>query len=383
MIPIFPIRTDRRLRHVPYVNIALILANFAFFLFTNPADVEAYYLDPAEIHWYQFFTYQFFHAGWAHIGGNMLFLWVFGNSLEDRLGPIGYTCFYLAAGIVAGCGHVLTWSSPVLGASGAIAGVTGAYLALFPLSYVTIGYWFFIIGTFEVASIYLILLSFFKDVLYKFADIGNVAYLAHISGNLLGFAVGLALLATGMLPREPYDFPALITRARKRWTARRLTRKGWSPWQADMMNRDNGPSKPKDLRTTSADDPKLESINRQRADVITALAAGNHRRAVQGYEQLLKLDDEQILPRAHQLDVGGLAMQAGRYDTAAGAYERFSRAYPDDEAGEEVKLILGLIYCRYLHAPGRASPLLRHAANNHPDPARRELAKQCLNEIGI
>lgn len=401
MIPIVPIRTDRRLRHVPYVNIALIVANFAIFLLTldqanyihaagarlpfdqlvDKAPIYAYYLHPGEIHWYQFFTYQFFHAGWAHIGGNMLFLWVFGNSLEDRFGPAGYLCFYLAAGVVAGVGHILTWSSPVLGASGAIAGVTGAYLALFPLSYVTIGYWFFIVGTFEVASIYVILLSFFRDIVYKIVDIDNVAYLAHISGNLLGFAVGMLLLATGALPREPYDFPSLLHRARLRWRARRLTRRGWSPWQADMMSREKPAAK--DLRTEPVDDPQKVAINRQRAAVMTALAAARHAQAVRAYEQLIELDADHVLPRAQQLDIGGLAMHEGRHDTAAGAYERFDRAYPNDEAEHEVKLILGLLYCRYLHAPGRASPLLRHAANHHPDPARRDLAKQWLDEVGV
>ncbi len=113
----FPFRTDRRLQHVPWVNIALIVLNTLIFLYTShgrnaAALMETYRLDPASPGLYQFITYQFLHAGAMHLAGNMLFLWVFGNSVEDRLGKVGYLAFYLAGGVMAGLGYVLIEPRP-------------------------------------------------------------------------------------------------------------------------------------------------------------------------------------------------------------------------------------------------------------------------------
>src|SRR5690606_12485309 len=133
------------------------------------------------------------------------FLWVFGNAVEDRLGRVGYLCFYLAGGVIAGLGHALMEPSPVLGASGAVAAVTGAYLVLFPLTNVTIVYFFFIIGAFEVSSMVLIFFRVVTDLVFHFLGIGDVAYMAHLAGYGFGFVIALGLLLGRMLPREPYD----------------------------------------------------------------------------------------------------------------------------------------------------------------------------------
>ncbi len=142
----FPVRTDRRLKHIPWVNYALISLNALIFLWTYPqmkaggmfesSPVDWFVLQPAWPHVWQFVTYQFLHAGWMHLLGNMLFLYVFGNSVEDRLGHVAYLLFYLAGGVVAGLGHAWVESASVLGASGAIAAVTGAIWrsSRFPIS---------------------------------------------------------------------------------------------------------------------------------------------------------------------------------------------------------------------------------------------------------
>ena len=185
----FPVGTSRELRRTPWVNYTLIAINVLVFLFTERSlkalfeaqrSIEAarlnsrpwledfvrtmqdplgqlfLYPDRAEL--YQYFTYQFLHQDLWHLIGNMVFLFVFGNAVEDRLGRIGYLLFYLAGGVLAGIGHVLTSGAPVLGASGAVAAVTGIFLALFPLSVTTLGYWLvFIIGSFQVLSLWVIL----------------------------------------------------------------------------------------------------------------------------------------------------------------------------------------------------------------------------------
>ncbi len=112
--------------------------------------VDQFMLTPVRPNLWQFVSYAFLHGGLMHIIGNMFFLYLFGNNVNDKLGHIGYLCFYLAGAVFSGVGHTLFNSSstiPTLGASGAIAAVTGAYLVLFPQTLITVLYWFYIIGT--------------------------------------------------------------------------------------------------------------------------------------------------------------------------------------------------------------------------------------------
>src|SRR5213076_3402734 len=104
----------------------------------------------------------------------------------DKIGQLGYLAFYLAGGVVAGIAHVMTSSAPVLGASGSVSAVTGAYLVLLPRSNVTIVYWWFLIGTFEIAGLWLVVLFFALDVFQQVGGGGlfggreAVAHFAHI-----------------------------------------------------------------------------------------------------------------------------------------------------------------------------------------------------------
>lgn len=194
---LIPLRSDRRLTSKPWVNTSLIAINIIVFLFTQ-RQVEAFsqfavqydltelrqylqvvnfYLwpDAALINVWQFITYQFLHADLIHLGGNMIFLWVFGNSVEDRFGKVGYLAFYLAGGVLAGLAHVLTSTAPVLGASGSVAAVSGAFLALFPLSNITLAL-FGIFATFEVSGMVLILFYIAADVMMNLSGAMSVAY---------------------------------------------------------------------------------------------------------------------------------------------------------------------------------------------------------------
>ena len=121
-----PVRTDRRLERTPWINYGLIVANvlvFVLFQKGRVADplVRMYLLHPDEPMAFQFLASMFMHGGWGHLIGNMIFLWVFGNAVNDSFGHVGYLAFYLAGGIIAGLGYVLlSGVAPVLGASGAI-----------------------------------------------------------------------------------------------------------------------------------------------------------------------------------------------------------------------------------------------------------------------
>ncbi len=160
-----------------------------------------------KVWWQSVFTAMFLHGGWLHIGGNMLFLWVFGNNVEDKLGRIFYPLFYLAAGVVATLAQLAVSVNsvvPSLGASGAIAGVLGAYIVMFPRRRVLTLIIFFLI-TFVYLPAFVVLGAWF--VLQVFSGLGQlgsrvnagsgVAFWAHIGG----FAFG-AVLALLFFPKE-------------------------------------------------------------------------------------------------------------------------------------------------------------------------------------
>jgi rhomboid family protein len=156
-------------------------------------------------------TSMFMHAGWLHILGNMWFLWIFGDNVERRFGSLFYLVFYLGAGIVASFAQI--WATPNsvipnLGASGAIAGVLGAYLAMFPTNRVTIVAFRFI--PFPVPAIVAIGIWAVLQFVSGFGQIaatdqgGGVAYLAHVGGFITGLLVGLLFRARGSGPRYGY-----------------------------------------------------------------------------------------------------------------------------------------------------------------------------------
>ncbi|MFL5799768.1 MAG: rhomboid family intramembrane serine protease [Actinomycetota bacterium] len=156
--------------------------------------------------WQSVFVAMFLHGGWLHIGGNMLFLWVFGNNVEDKIGRIPYLLFYLFSGLVASAAQILVDpGSPVpnLGASGAIAGVLGAYLVMFPrrrvYSLVPIVFIFTLLPLPAIVVLgFWFVLQFFSGVTTVANHVnGGVAYFAHIGG----FAAGL-ILALLFFPKE-------------------------------------------------------------------------------------------------------------------------------------------------------------------------------------
>ena len=151
----------------------------------------------------------FMHAGWLHLGGNMLFLWVFGDNVEHRAGPILYLVIYLAVGVVASLAQILSSADsfiPTLGASGAISGILGAYIVLFPTNRVTVFAFRFLTQVPAVVAIGIWILfqliSGFGATVVSDESGGGVAYLAHIGGFAAGLVVGLLLRAVSGPPRQ-------------------------------------------------------------------------------------------------------------------------------------------------------------------------------------
>lgn len=202
MLPIGDDNSEERT--FPLVNYVLIALNVLFFfveLTGGDAFIMRWAFVPRRFHsdpsgeFVTIFTSMFMHAGWMHLGGNMLYLWIFGDNVEDRFGHVKYLIFYLLCGIGATFAqYAFSGGSdiPNLGASGAIAGVLGAYILMFPQGRVRVlGY----AGIYQVPAIvvlgFWIVLQFFSGIgsIANSSQTGGVAYMAHIGG----FVAGLVL----------------------------------------------------------------------------------------------------------------------------------------------------------------------------------------------
>jgi membrane associated rhomboid family serine protease len=199
-----PIGDENPTERKPYVNYALIAVNILIFVFQQLAPLEAtirWSMIPANHEWITAVTSMFLHADLLHILFNMLFLWIFGDNVEDRLGHIGYTVFYLFCGIAAAVAHIAgdpTSDLPTLGASGAVSGVMGAYVVFFPRHHVKTFVWIFVFaGVIRTPAFLWLGIWFFQQVIFNLASPhtggGGVAYLAHIGGFAAGAAVAVAV----------------------------------------------------------------------------------------------------------------------------------------------------------------------------------------------
>ncbi len=214
----FPIGDDNSARRTfPVVNYALIAVNaLVFLLELNNGDdfIRQWAFVPARFsadpagNIATIFTAMFMHGSWLHLGGNMLYLWIFGDNVEDSFGHVKYLIFYLAAGIAATFAQYAAMPQsnvPNVGASGAIAGVLGAYILMFPQSRVNV-----LLGRAVVAMPAIVVLGFWivlqlvsgvGTIATTSADVGGVAYMAHVGGFVAGFL--MAFLFRGGSGRDP------------------------------------------------------------------------------------------------------------------------------------------------------------------------------------
>jgi len=206
MMPIGDDDTSRRT--IPLVTYALIALNVLFF-FVEQTGGEAFigkwafvpsrFLANPLDDVLTLFTSIFMHAGWVHLGGNMLYLWIFGDNVEDRFGHVKFVVFYLLCGLAATFAQLafsLGSDVPNLGASGAIAGVLGAYILLFPQGRVRVlqGQQVIQVPALIVIGIWIVL-QLFSSIgsIASTAQTGGVAYMAHVGGFVAGFALTLLL----------------------------------------------------------------------------------------------------------------------------------------------------------------------------------------------
>ena len=212
---IFPFRDHNPSERVPYVTIALILLNVLIFLGSYAAQSERaiaeiffhYGLVPARISagegYVTALSSMFLHSGFMHLAGNMLFLWIYGDNLEDKLGHVPFLIFYLLCGIAAGLAQFASEPSsmiPMVGASGAIAGVMGGYLLLFPKARVDVFVFFIVFFRIFPIPAWITLGFWFAAQLFNgfnaMAGTGGVAHWAHAGGFVAGFALMLPMWLT-------------------------------------------------------------------------------------------------------------------------------------------------------------------------------------------
>jgi membrane associated rhomboid family serine protease len=203
---------DSARRTVPWVTYGLIVLNALFFileLMSGDSFIGTWAFVPSRFlanplgDISTLFSSMFMHAGWVHLGGNMLYLWIFGDNVEDRFGHIPYIIFYLLCGLAATFAQLAfnTGSDlPNLGASGAIAGVLGAYILLFPQGKIRVlqGQQVVQVPALIVIGLWIVL-QFFSEIgsISDTADTGGVAYMAHIGGFLAGFLLTFLFRGSG------------------------------------------------------------------------------------------------------------------------------------------------------------------------------------------
>ena len=227
-----PIRDENPISTTPWVVYGLLLLNVVIFLYElslGSAELQQFFntwaIVPAELtasfggsgvaaqrEWFTLISSQFLHGGWLHVGGNMLYLWVFGNNIEDQLGPVKFLYFYLLCGVLAGLSQWFfdpTSQIPTLGASGAVAGIMGAYIIRFPKAkIVTLVPLFVLLTTFRIPAIFFLGWWFVQQAFYSAMSLGatadtgagGVAYWAHAGGFVFGAILGPAL---GLFSKGP------------------------------------------------------------------------------------------------------------------------------------------------------------------------------------
>jgi tetratricopeptide (TPR) repeat protein len=244
---------------------------------------------------------------------------------------------------------------------------------------VTIVYFFFLIGTFELSSLWFILLFFAKDLIGLGQENAAVAFSAHVFGTLYGALTCAALLGAQLLPRDQFDVLAIVRQWNRRRQYRDLVNKGFDPfgYGAAPAPARVGPggAVPPPL------DPAVARVAELRAAVSDALARHDMDAAVQRFTELRQLDPRQVLSRQAQLDVANHLAGMQRYGDAAAAYEQFLQTYPKYDQVEQVQLMLGIVYARYLGQYARAKQLLVAALTRLYGERERELAPAELARI--
>ncbi len=292
--------------------------------------------------WWQPVTYLLMHdpSGVMHLFGNMVFLWVFGAVAESRMGRAGFLAFYVSGGVAAGLLQVWDSPSPVIGASGAVAATSGAFIALYPRGRVLV---WFLLSAVNMPALLLVGLYFALDLLGAFgAGPGNIGHMAHVGGTVFGVAVTLALVATGLVRRTDMDMLFLLRQWRRRREMRAALdghRGAAGPWASAPQG--------------GATDSRIAASGVGATAAAAAPDPGAAERAA-----------------ARLADEGSVAFARGDFARALELLGRSVAAAPARAAADESRLMVALIHARKLPDPARAREWLAQVGPGLPERLR-------------
>ena len=357
---LLPLRTDRPHHRLPAANYGLIAAILAMYAvqLTVPGVESALLLRPLEPGLLGFVGSGFLHGGVLHLVGNLVFLYIFGNDVDDTLGHPGYLAFFLGGVVFSGLVHSAVEDNPALGASGGVSAVTGIYLALYPKSRVVLVFWYLVLTTITVPAVWFIGITFAIDLFGGLDSLllGNdsgVARWAHIGGGVFGFAVGYLLVKAKLLRPSRETAFALLAKGRERRRDLAERKRTGQTHESAM-----------DILPKSQADPIAARAQELKGELRDHLDAKQVGEAALKYVELVALDGRQILPPADQMTVAEQLYREGQHASAAEAFERYLGRYarPGDVESAQARLMLGLLLGRYLDRPAEARRELTTAA---------------------
>ncbi len=201
--------TRRPVANMAIVAITCVVSIMAFRGALPKADIRALVLDGWSVT--GIFGHILLHGGIMHLVGNMVMLWIFGNAICGIMGQFGFALLYLFTGVLAACAQVAFDGNPAIGASGAVSGIMGVYLAVYPTNHVTCFWnWWLRWGTFDLSGWVLIAGYFALDLLGLIGSADSVAHWAHVGGTVAGFGLGLVMLKLNLFDLQSYDLPTSL-----------------------------------------------------------------------------------------------------------------------------------------------------------------------------
>jgi membrane associated rhomboid family serine protease len=375
--------TDLPPNRRPVVTETLIILMMAAYLavlmigLRNPdaakSMVDGMMLSSTDFHWWQLITYQFAHDNpllsgdshplvrLLHLGLNLMYLWVFGGAIEGRMGRLSFALFAVIGGMIAGGAHMMASPAPVLGASGMVGALAGAFLVLSPRCRVRVLVVFILIRVWMIPALWIIAFFVIMDIAGWAGLRGDqVSYAAHLGGYAWGIGIALLLMATSIISRTDADFFSLFKQWRRRQEFRRVA--NTTPDQRVQVARTTKPSPPflAEVRL------HMQSNDLDTAATIWMQSASKH--------------PEATLAATPQLTLANHLQASGERAAAAEAYERYLARHGHSPKANEVRLLLALLLVRSLENPTTAIPLLNHVLAGTMDQRRRTLAESLLQE---
>ena len=380
---LIPITTDRPRRRSPVLIHALVLFNALVFVWTlsvqasDPNDygrlMETYAIQNDGFRWFQLLTSAFFHGGWMHLLFNMFVLMALGPNVEDKMGHVGFTLLYVIGAAASGGAHLAMSDNPAIGASGAIAAVTGAYLVLFPKTRI-ICFFIFTLSRVAVPAWWFIGFSIAVDLLANgFGRRDGIAHAAHLGGYFFGIGSTLTLLWLKVLKREPYDLFTLLRQKKRRADFASAAKS-----HDHMIQQRVGAARP--------ESPRLKAMYESRARIGELVSGGDLEKAADEYRVFVDEfgtdEPASVLSRDLQLRLAEHLMRSGDRASAAKAYIGFARSNQFDREAPGAMLIAALILAEDLDQPEEARPLIEEALPKLAG-QERELAETLLSNLGV